>query len=357
MLSQFVCEAVASPRPCVVCSESFVAVLRQGPKPKYCSEKCSQIDRPDKDHVCIVCETPFKSKQSIASVCGKKCSAANLSKKIRAIHKLRGPPEHRKRVCLSCQKPFVMRNASGKARAAIGTEGKYCSRFCVSAARQCESHVRAIEVIAAKQAAKIKRAGASSRNCVCGNVAIKGHRRCADCRRTFESEKRQAKAVSKHEWSTPRRCLNVKCGSVFVPLANKTSQTCRRKFCSAACNKEYHKARGGSTHRKRARYHGVEYEYINPLKVMERDNYRCQVCGRAAPKRLRGSIDERAPELDHRIPMAMGGGHVWSNVQCACRRCNAAKGGTVIAGQTNFFADIEVARKHTRSGQLSGMAV
>lgn len=34
----------------------------------------------------------------------------------------------------------------------------------------------------------------------------------------------------------------------------------------------------------------------------------------------------KAPELEHIIPIAMGGTHTWDNVACACRLCNQAKG-------------------------------
>jgi 5-methylcytosine-specific restriction endonuclease McrA len=71
--------------------------------------------------------------------------------------------------------------------------------------------------------------------------------------------------------------------------------------------------------------------------VLDRDGWRCQMCGVKTPKRLRGTFDDRAPELDHRVPMAMGGGHVWDNVQCSCRRCNAAKNAMAVLGQTNLF--------------------
>lgn len=39
-----------------------------------------------------------------------------------------------------------------------------------------------------------------------------------------------------------------------------------------------------------------------------------------------GSLSERAPELDHVVPLSRGGGHVYGNVQLLCRMCNGAKG-------------------------------
>ena len=84
-----------------------------------------------------------------------------------------------------------------------------------------------------------------------------------------------------------------------------------------------------NTHRKRARKNGCEFDpTVSAIKVFERDGWRCKLCGVKTPKRLRGSGEWDAPELDHVVPLSLGGGHVWGNVQCACRRCNIAKGAT-----------------------------
>lgn len=84
--------------------------------------------------------------------------------------------------------------------------------------------------------------------------------------------------------------------------------------------------RGSKGNVGRAKHFGRRYRYFNPLRVFERDGWRCQICGVRTPKKLRGSVDPRAPELDHIIPLAVGGDHLPENCQCACRRCNGAKG-------------------------------
>lgn len=50
-----------------------------------------------------------------------------------------------------------------------------------------------------------------------------------------------------------------------------------------------------------------------------------------------GTYKVNAPELDHIIPIAKGGAHVWSNLQCACRECNAAKSDKAPSGQIGLF--------------------
>lgn len=111
----------------------------------------------------------------------------------------------------------------------------------------------------------------------------------------------------------------------------------QRAFCSKRCRLRHLRRKIGKHYRHRARHHGVAYEAVDRLKVFERDGWRCQVCGAKTPKRLMGTTRDRAPELDHRRPMALGGGHTWANCQCACRRCNQAKGGVIVVGQIPLF--------------------
>lgn len=39
-----------------------------------------------------------------------------------------------------------------------------------------------------------------------------------------------------------------------------------------------------------------------------------------------GTCHDKAPELEHIIPLSRGGLHTFSNVACSCRKCNHAKG-------------------------------
>ena len=87
---------------------------------------------------------------------------------------------------------------------------------------------------------------------------------------------------------------------------------------------------------RKLKQRGVATEVVNPLRVLERDKWTCQLCGEKTPKRLRGSYDDRAPEVDHIIPIAVGGEHSYRNVQCACRSCNIAKSATP-KGQLRLF--------------------
>ena len=52
---------------------------------------------------------------------------------------------------------------------------------------------------------------------------------------------------------------------------------------------------------------------VSRRAVFDRDNYRCQYCGR------------HADSIDHVVPRSRGGRDVWDNLAAACRPCNSAK--------------------------------
>jgi 5-methylcytosine-specific restriction endonuclease McrA len=58
---------------------------------------------------------------------------------------------------------------------------------------------------------------------------------------------------------------------------------------------------------------------------------------------LRGTHADRAPELDHILPLAAGGDHTFDNVACACRKCNQAKGALPLGQIRLTFAASAVA--------------
>jgi 5-methylcytosine-specific restriction endonuclease McrA len=74
----------------------------------------------------------------------------------------------------------------------------------------------------------------------------------------------------------------------------------------------------------------IAAEAIDPFVVFTRDKWTCQLCGVTTPRKLRGTYEPTAPELDHVVPLALGGSHTWGNVQCACRRCNGIKGANAM---------------------------
>ena len=74
---------------------------------------------------------------------------------------------------------------------------------------------------------------------------------------------------------------------------------------------------------------------LNRRNLYARDRNRCQYCGR--------QFSTRELTIDHVVPRVMGGGHTWSNLVCACVRCNARKG-----GRTPQQAGMQLVRKPLR---------
>jgi 5-methylcytosine-specific restriction endonuclease McrA len=107
------------------------------------------------------------------------------------------------------------------------------------------------------------------------------------------------------------------------------SDQCERLSEAAQRNRRINRAQ------RRAKRIGVMVERIDPLVVLERDDWRCHVCGGDAPKEARGTMRWDAPEVDHIVPLSRGGSHTYANVACAHRRCNIIKGDGLINGEAD----------------------
>jgi 5-methylcytosine-specific restriction endonuclease McrA len=110
-------------------------------------------------------------------------------------------------------------------------------------------------------------------------------------------------------------------------------------MCSNECREQGRleaKRKGKSVRRARIRG-ALKSENVDPFKVFDRDGWRCQICMRKTVRSKRGTADDRAPELDHIMPLSKGGDHTYANTQCTCRRCNGLKSDDVY-GQIPMFA-------------------
>jgi len=203
-----------------------------------------------------------------------------------------------------------------------------CSRECGFVLKRWNGEKIRATTRAKQEFARWARRAASK----CGDCRISipvGRKYCIDCaairsRDSWKSSyaRHSAKDVSE------RACLE--CLTAFAPTAWGDK---RRRFCGDACSDRYHRrvAKGMS----RAARYGAAMEPVNPIDVMERDGWRCHICGEAAPRELRGSMAWNAPELDHVIALAAGGTHTLDNVACAHRRCNIEKGDRLINGEVD----------------------
>ncbi|MCP3810808.1 HNH endonuclease [Mycobacteriaceae bacterium Msp059] len=147
---------------------------------------------------------------------------------------------------------------------------------------------------------------------VCHHCRRNGHSTrmsAADTRRRMRDYRRKQRGTS--ELPDVWKCLA--CGANVQRRNGPAGMYCKQ------CREN---TRG--SHRKRARHYGVPYEPINPRAVFARDRWRCGICHHKVDLRLKHP-HPRSASLDHIVPMAAGGGHVHTNVQCAHLICNVRK--------------------------------
>jgi 5-methylcytosine-specific restriction endonuclease McrA len=167
----------------------------------------------------------------------------------------------------------------------------------------------------------------------------------AEKRKVKELEKarrREARILEKQERDRQRRQVPCRvCGLTFLKGEGKHGSG-QQTLCQSCRGPELRRLRivtqkrarevYGRKPAERARKRGLPYERCGPIAICTRDKWRCQLCGVPTPRGLRGTYDDRAPEIDHIIPLSdpRSPGHVWSNVQCLCRRCNREKGAQTL---------------------------
>lgn len=255
--------------------------------------------------------------------CGKACSskAYRLRDKQNGKHPNDRAPEH---VCEYCGETFRRRKDKHNA-------ARFCSRECGFAAGSNLSVVQRYSgVISAFRVSFIVKRSICSE---CGkrfdtqNISVSF---CSQACRDVSARRRakEIRSVRDDIDRSERECPE--CGKKFIPEYGRA----HARYCSDRCSSKNNRRRGKAL--RRARTRGAENDNFDPIEILTRDRWRCQLCGTKTPRRLRGSTDPRAPELDHIIPLAMGGSHTRTNTQCACRQCNGAKGAT-IAGQMRLF--------------------
>ena len=233
--------------------------------------------------------------------------------------------------------PCICRQCGKEYRPKQATRIKYCSRDCFFQASK-EGKVVNVRTVRLQLAAEERLANRRSlqqaaRQKVCvicgkqfqsyfqGGNNIYCSMECAG-----KSNRRRAKEHGVANYKS-RQFICQECGKACITVYGDRS----RKFCSSKCVRRHHKRIGKAVRRARVKF--LPYEYIDPLKIFERDKWHCKMCKVSTPKRHRGTLRNTAPELDHIIPLALGGSHTWINLQCLCRSCNHKKGATMAEAQ------------------------
>lgn len=211
--------------------------------------------------------------------CGDRCRAA--ARHIRRGPRPGGPRARRPAVCGQCGADFQSIPSGGNGRWTA-----YCSRPCGQRSRQAAAG--AVSRLVASEVKALRRIG-----------------------------RRKVKQVL-----TRKPCTG--CGALVLGKLQW------RRTCGACAAERSRRHRRVAKALRRARQRATAVEPLDPIKVLERDGWRCRLCGIDTPPHLRGTCDPAAPEMDHIVPLALGGAHTMDNVQCACRACNGAKGASVL---------------------------
>lgn len=129
---------------------------------------------------------------------------------------------------------------------------------------------------------------------------------------------------------TPREYMESE-GLTLFSNVGYCSHECKRKAMNRLCkkNKKIRGIKDNHNHRQRARKYGCVYDpSVTLKKLIERDGLRCKICGEMCdPDDHTWSeyTGPMSPSIDHIIPIAKGGGHIWTNVQVAHVICNSYK--------------------------------
>ncbi len=222
------------------------------------------------------------------------------------------------RPCETCGVVFVPRRPGGKALRAGTRWGVYCGKACQSAAQVKPQVAPAMKLLVTCRQCRGAFVQRSPRHVVCSD----------ECRRVDDR-------AAEYQRNAARKALLERvcgeCGLAFVP----TYGVKRTLYCSLACSRRA--LRRASKQVRRARQRSGASEMVKATTVFERDGWRCHICAKKVRREKRGTSHPLAPELDHIIPLSLGGQHTYANTACACRRCNGAKGATAF-GQPSLLA-------------------
>lgn len=277
--------------------------------------------------LCVICSAEFSCRDARTACCSRKCGTLHAHRSRTSNSQAR-----RSRTCKQCGETFRARSPSGKARRGETQEGQYCSRLCNANARRM--YANRIEAKHAENDKRRRRLGLRDLGEWSAPVT------CRQCGVAFTPRHRNSRLCSK-------ACREADCrASEYarnLRRSNKPSRPCRecakqftpryglklRLFCSSRCGKRNGRRAGKLA--RNARIRGAWVERVDPILVFKRDRWRCKLCKTSTPRRLRGTTDPCAPELDHILPLGLGGAHSYSNCQCLCRMCNGFKGATDLS--------------------------
>jgi len=254
---------------------------------EYCSHKCYHKHNYTKQeiaHVCEYCGKDFTSRQKRTKFCSIACG-----------NKYRRNEKAEVKHCRVCGKELG-KLVKGKA---------YCSKECDAVwVRENPRWERTCQICGDKFRTNEKKQDYCSYGCL-GKSKSKPNSICLNCSKEYNAPSNHAGKFCSRE------CFVKYTGMVEIN------------------NYKYKSHLTDATAIKRAKRYGVAWEYIDPLDILERDEWVCGICLKSVNKRLLWPHPMSA-SLDHIIPLSKFGTHTKENVQTSHLKCNCSKGSKVV---------------------------
>jgi hypothetical protein len=313
---------------------------RQYPKKTYAPKECQ------------CCKKLFTPKMDRSRFCSAECYKAVNPPKNNYVKKAYNP-----KPCQHCKISFTPKQE----------RSKFCSIKCVNAAKHAEKYIPRVYEPRNCQCCGATFKPTKVDKIYCGKTcksnawaiskgykpSFEDQKKMADMRKRRAKERADQREIQRARKQAVRRLLKAlqqvelnkirqakSCGRCSGPLvfglAGKIGR-CHNEECIKDRAKERKRADKAA---RRASEKLAVVELFDPIEILERDGWRCQICGKSTPKKLRGTYRHNAPELDHIVALANGGKHSRANTQCACRACNGAKGAGPARGQISLFSGI-----------------
>jgi 5-methylcytosine-specific restriction endonuclease McrA len=304
---------------CKVCGVGFAYDKPEGERGrtrKYCSTECkgrryAPGTRPGlkgrgckdgAEQACVVCESRYIPTTWQQRTCSQKCS-----RKLNSSHrnKPRGTSN-----CKRCGEEF----------ATTVNKATFCSKRCSNtwSYENSDRFGKGEATREAKRQAKREAIAALPACTSCGKKIRFGRTKavCSTC--VGYVSDRRARGDGGYVYG----CSD--CGRMVVRSQRNGNPVCRlcTELKDKAANKEAKRRR---RHVVRDRS-GQRAERFTSTQLFDRDSWRCQLCGvKVRTYTKKRNADDEAT-IDHIVPLSRGGQHDMANCQCACRRCNTAKG-------------------------------
>lgn len=306
---------------CCICKAAFPLSLKangdpRSIQPKYCSDKCRNVhvNRPNKGNIyktCPVCKSEFgpmsPGRAKRKTYCCRDCCKVQSSIDQGGDGKLKT----KIRNCLWC-------NAEFKRQKRKNHSVTYCSHGCFYEHR---AHVR-------NELEAIRRIGVNIRSAARYKAMLKKEeqKEKQTRERILKKEIDAIKKIKRLVAKKGRVRLCQRCSSKFIIKSSGTRFGGKLIRCNQCADDHAKEEKRAEKARRKALLRGADKgDSIDPMDVLKAFKWKCYICGVSTPKKLRGSFEDNAPEVDHIIPLSKGGSHVMSNLACACRKCNIEK--------------------------------